>query len=40
MLVRETEGYERFVRDIRRWEDNIKNGSKTGFEGVNWIHLA
>jgi hypothetical protein len=40
-LVRKPEGKRRLGQPRRRWKDNIKIGLKeTGYEGVDWIHLA
>jgi hypothetical protein len=41
ILFGKPEGKRPFGRPRRRWEDNIKlDLRKTGFEGVDWIHLA
>jgi hypothetical protein len=41
-LIRKLEGNRPLRRHRHnRWEDNINMGlRKTGFEGVDWIHLA
>jgi hypothetical protein len=41
ILVAEPEGERPFRRTRHRWEDNIKTDLReTGWESVNWIHLA
>jgi hypothetical protein len=41
ILVRKPEGRRPLGRPWRRWEDNIRLDLRiTGWEGVDWIHLA
>jgi hypothetical protein len=41
ILIGKPEGKKPLGRRRRRWEDNIKMGLReTGWEGVDWIHLA
>jgi hypothetical protein len=41
ILVGKPEGKRPLGRHRRRWEDNIRMDVKeTGWEGVDWIHLA
>jgi hypothetical protein len=40
-LVRKPQEKRRHGKTKSRWEDNIKMGfKKTGWEGVDWMHLA
>jgi len=40
ILVGKPEGKIPFRRPRHRWEDNRMNLSETGWEGVDWMHLA
>jgi hypothetical protein len=41
ILVGKPEGKRPLERPRRRWEDNIRMDlRKTGWEGVDWMHLA
>jgi len=39
-LVEEPEGKNPLGRPKRRWEDTRRNLRETGWEGVDWNHLA
>jgi hypothetical protein len=41
ILVGKPEGKRSLGRPSSRWEHNIKTDlTKTGFDGLNWVHLA